>query len=60
MGRRKFTPEFKLEAVKLVQERCMTVTRASGDLGLHVNVLGMWLRDAKRHGAQAFFRKVLA
>jgi transposase len=54
MGRRKFTPEFKLEAVKLVQERGMTVTQASRDLGLHVNVLGKWLKDAKQHGAQAF------
>lgn len=54
MGRRKFTPEFKLEAVKLVQERGMTVTQASRDLGLHVNVLSKWLRDAKQHGVQAF------
>ena len=54
MGRRKFTPEFKLEAVKLVRERGMTASQAARDLGLHVNVLQRWLKDAKQHGAQAF------
>ena len=54
MGRRKFTPEFKLEAVKLVLERGMTATQASRDLGLHVNVLRKWVQEAKQHGAQAF------
>ena len=39
MGRRRFTPEFKLEAVKLVRERGMTVRQAAADLGLHENVL---------------------
>ena len=54
MGRRKFTPEFKLEAVKLVRERGMTAAQAAKDLGLHVNVLRKWVKDAKEHGAQAF------
>ena len=30
MGRRKFTPEFKLEAVKLVTERGMAVRQGRG------------------------------
>jgi transposase len=54
MGRRKFTPEFKLEAVKLVRERGMTATQAAKDLGLHVNVLRKWVKDTKANGAQAF------
>ena len=54
MARRSFTPEFKLEAVKLVRERGMTVAQAARDLGLHENVLRKWVRDAKTHGAQAF------
>ena len=54
MGRRVFTPEFKHEAVKLVRERGMTVTQASKDLGLHVNVLRKWVKDAKENGASAF------
>jgi transposase len=54
MGRRKFTPEFKLEAVKLVRERGVTVRQAAADLGLHENVLRKWVKDAREHGAQAF------
>jgi len=34
MERRKFTREFKLEAVKLVRERGVTVAEAARDLGV--------------------------
>jgi len=34
MERRKFTREFKLEAVKLIEERGVTVAQAVGDLGV--------------------------
>lgn len=54
MGRRSFTTEFKHEAVKLVRERGMTVSQAAKDLGLHVNVLRAWVRDAKANGPSAF------
>jgi transposase len=54
MGRRSFTTEFKHEAVKLVRDRGMTVSQASKDLGLHVNVLRAWVRDAKANGSSAF------
>jgi transposase len=54
MGRRTFTTEFKHEAVKLVVQRGMTVSQASKDLGLHVNVLRAWVRDAKSNGQSAF------
>ena len=54
MGRRKFTPEFKLEAIKLVRERGMSARQAAGDLGLHENVLHKWVKDARDHGVQAF------
>jgi transposase len=53
MGRRVFTPEFKHEAVKLVRDR-VTVTQASKDLDLHVNVLRKWVKDAKENGGSAF------
>jgi transposase len=36
MERRKFSREFKLEAVKLVRERGVAVVQASRDLDLHV------------------------
>jgi transposase len=54
MGRRSFTPEFKHEAVKLVLERGVSQSQAARDLGLHLNVLRAWVRDARKNGSQAF------
>ena len=54
MGRRTFTPEFKLEAVKLVTERGMSRSQAARDLGIHVNVLRNWVEDFKSNAKQAF------
>ena len=54
MGRRTFTREFKLEAVKLVTERGMSKSQAARDLGIHVNVLRSWIEDFKRDAKQAF------
>ncbi len=34
MGRRTFSPEFKLEAVKLVRERGVKISEAAQNLGL--------------------------
>ena len=48
MGRRSFTPEFRLEAVKLVRERGVSQAQAARDLGVHYNVLRKWVSDAKR------------
>jgi Transposase len=43
MERRKFTREFKLEAVKLIKERGVTVAPASRDLGVHGTASRRWL-----------------
>ena len=45
MERRKFTREFKLEAVKLIKERGVTVAQAARDLGVHATVLHNWVRQ---------------
>ncbi len=45
MERRKFTREFKLEAVKLIKERGVTVAQAARDLGVHAAVLHNWVRQ---------------
>jgi len=39
MQRRKFSREFKLEAVRMVRERGVTIAQASRDLEVHANVL---------------------
>ena len=54
MERRKFTREFKLEAVKLVQERGISVRQASQDLSVHENVLRKWIKDFAADPQHAF------
>ena len=44
MERRRFTREFKLEAVKLIKERGVSVAQASRDLGVHGTVLRNWVK----------------
>jgi len=54
MERRKFSREFKLEAVRLVQERGVAVAQAARDLDLHENVLRKWVREQAADPQQAF------
>jgi transposase len=54
MERRKFTREFKLEAVKLIKERGVSVAQASRDLGVHQTVLRAWVKDIAADPQQAF------
>src|SRR6185295_11612968 len=54
MGKRVFSREFKLEAVKLVKERGVTKSQAARDLGIHVNVLRKWVADYETDASQAF------
>jgi transposase len=44
MGRRSFSREFKLEAVRLVREGGVSVAQAARDLDLHQNMLRNWVR----------------
>jgi transposase len=53
-GRRKFTREFKVEAVKLVRDRGVGTAQAARDLDLNVNVLRSWVRAFREDPAQAF------
>ncbi len=54
MGRRSFTREFKLEAVRLVRERGVTMAQAARDLDLHPNVLRNWVKDFEADPEQSF------
>lgn len=45
MERRKFTREFKLEAVRLIKERGVSVAQASRDLDVHQTQLRLWVKD---------------
>ena len=43
--RRKYTKEFKEEAVKLVTEQGYSLAEAGRNLGLNANMLGRWKRE---------------
>jgi len=57
MQRRKFSREYKLEAVRLVRERGVGVAQASRDLDVHENVLRKWVREYGPDPAQASWSK---
>ena len=44
MGRRSFSREYKLEAVRLVRERGVAVAQAARDLDVHEHVLREWVK----------------
>ena len=46
MERRKFTREFKLEAVRLIKERGVSYVQASLDLNVHPSQLRDWGRSS--------------
>jgi transposase-like protein len=54
MRRRKFSREFKFEAVKLVRDRGVSVAQAARDLDVHENVLRKWVRDQGADPGSAF------
>ena len=54
MERRKFTREFKLDAVKLIEERGVTVAQAARDLGVQGSVLRRWVQECAADSQQAF------
>jgi len=54
MGRRKFTREFKLEAIRLIKERGVSVAQASRDLDVHATVLRKWVADFGSDPVAAF------
>ena len=52
--RRKFTREFKLEAVRLIKERGVSYAQASQDLGVHVSQLRNWVKALADDPQHAF------
>jgi transposase len=54
MERRKFTREFKLEAVRLIRERGVSYAQASQDLGVHTSQLRVWVKKFADDPEQAF------
>lgn len=51
---RKFTKEFKLEAVKMVVEQGHKQTETARNLGINCNMLGRWVAEFKADQGEAF------
>jgi transposase len=54
MRRRRFSREFKVEAVKLVKDRGVSVAQAARDPDGHENVLRKWVKEFGSDPVQAF------
>jgi transposase-like protein len=54
MERRKFTREFKLEAVRLIKDRGVSYTQAAEELGVHQSQLRDWVKKLAVDPQHAF------
>ncbi len=53
-ARRRFTKEFKLEAVRQVVGEGRTQKQVAGELGLNANLLGRWIKQQRSDPEQSF------
>ena len=52
--RRKFSAEYKREAVAMLDAPGVTMNQIAAELGIGATVLGRWRRELRRKPAQAF------
>jgi|PlaIllAssembly_1097288.scaffolds.fasta_scaffold413528_2 transposase len=52
--RKKYTREFKVEAVRLITGQDMTIAQVSKDLGINAGLLGRWKKEFQMDASQAF------
>jgi transposase len=52
--RRKFSPEFKREAVKLTQQPGISCSQVAFEIGVAPNLLSRWKREAEAIRSKAF------
>jgi transposase-like protein len=55
--RKKYTDEFKDEAVKLVTEQRYKITEAARNLGIHDSILRRWIKDRSPETNHSSVRK---
>jgi transposase len=51
--RKKYTQEFKEEAVKLITDHGYQITEAARNLGVNENMLGRWKREVEGGGEES-------
>lgn len=54
MQRKKYTKEFKLDAISLVKEQGYTRAEAARSLGINDNVLCRWVQEYENNNSEAF------
>tara|TARA_R110001583_G_scaffold53928_2_gene165911 strand:- start:4046 stop:4390 length:345 start_codon:yes stop_codon:yes gene_type:complete len=52
--RKKYTKEFKLDAISLVRDQNLNIADASRNLGINANILGRWIKEEESEDGQAF------
>ncbi len=52
--RRKFSAEYKREAVAMLESPGVRVSQIAAELGIEANVLGRWRRELRQEPEQAF------
>jgi transposase len=52
--RRKFSPEFKREAVAMTEMSGATVRQVAADLDIGEGMLGRWRRELRQHGDKVY------
>ena len=52
--RRKFSAEYKREAVAMLESPGVTVNQIAAELGIGATVLGRWRRELRQESVQAF------
>ena len=52
--RKKYSKEFKLDAVSLVLEQDYTRAEAAKSLGINANMLGRWIQQFESENSQSF------
>ena len=53
-GRRRFSREFKLEAIRMVREGGRSKVEVAGELGIHPEMLYRWVREVRMDPKQSF------
>ena len=52
--RKKYSKEFKLDAIALVKEQGYNQAEAARNLGFNPNMLGRWIKESESDDGQAF------
>jgi transposase len=52
--RRKYSREYKQEAVLLTREAGVSVSQTARELGINAGLLGKWCKQARTEGSKAF------